>query len=225
MMLRNPVSSLTHLSWCVFSVFAAAMLWRLARGDRLRQISVGCFGVSMVLLYLASGVYHALTVDEPILRYFRLIDHSAIYVLIAGTYTPFFALLLRGRWRIVSLALVWGLAAAGIACKWALTAPPYPVTVGLYVAIGWIGLVPIVPLFRAVGARAMSVALLGGLFYTVGAVCDALRWPVLSPGFRSHEVLHLCDILGTLTHIVFIIRFVLPYRPEAITLQLQPVEA
>jgi hemolysin III len=219
-MLRNPVSSLTHLSWCIFAVFAAAMLWRLARGDRLRQFSVGCFGASMVLLYLASGLYHALTVDEPILRYFRLIDHSAIYILIAGTYTPIFALLLRGRWRVVSLVLVWGLACVGIVCKWALTAPPYPVTVGLYVAIGWVGLVPIVPLFRAVGARAMLVALLGGLFYTIGATCDARGWLVLSPGFGSHEVLHLCDIGGTLTHIVFVIRFVLPYRPLSLAFEL-----
>src|SRR5204862_8193178 len=99
---------------------------------------------------------HALTVDEATLRYFRLLDHSAIYLLIAGTYTPMFAVLLNGRWRIAALSLVWSLAVAGIVMKWTLAAPSYPVTVGLYIAVGWVGLLPTVPLVRAVGLRGLS---------------------------------------------------------------------
>ena len=211
--LRDPVSSLTHFTWCIWSVFCAALLCRLARGDRVRQLSAGCFGLSMILLYFASGLYHAVRVDADTLRYFRLADHTAIYLLIAGTYTPIFALLLEGRRRVWMLGLVWGLAAVGIACKWLITAPPYVVTVGLYLAIGWVGLIPGRSLFRAVGMRGIVCGLLGGFFYTVGAVCDACQWPVLYPGLiRSHEVLHLCDMLGTFAHVVFVIRFVLPYR-------------
>src|SRR5262249_52279498 len=99
--LRDPVSSLTHLAWCVWSCFVAAMLWRLARGNRLGQLGAGCFGLCMCLLSPASGVYHALPAPEPILQYFRLADHTAIYLLIAGTATPIFGLLLEGRLRIV----------------------------------------------------------------------------------------------------------------------------
>src|SRR5262249_52338932 len=156
-------------------------LWRLARGDRLRQWSVGCFGLSMVLLYGASGLYHAVIADEPVLRYFRLADHSAIYVLIAGTATPVFAVLLKGRQRLWLLGLVWGLAVLGIACKWLLAAPPYSVPVGLYVAVGWIGLVPVYQLIQAIGLRGTAWGLIGGLLYTAGGVCDAVGWPVLLP--------------------------------------------
>jgi hemolysin III len=214
---RDPVSAASHLLWCVLGVYVTGMLWRLARGDRRRQWSVGCFGLSVVLLYGASGLYHAVRGGPALVETLRLLDHSAIYVLIAGTYTPVFAVLLEGRMRTALLALVWGLAGIGIACKWVLELlhhqPPYPVTVALYIALGWVGLVPAYHLIRAVGWRAMGVGLCGGLLYTAGGICDALRWPVLLPGVVGyHEVLHVLDMGGTLTHVVFVIRYVLPFR-------------
>lgn len=211
---RNPVSAATHMLWCVWGLYMTALLWRLCRGDRLRQVSMTVFGSSMIILYGASGMYHALRIDESLLSYFRLLDHSAIYLLIAGTYTPVFALLLRGRLRVTMLSLIWALAVAGIACKWLLTAPPYGVTVGIYVGLGWIGLLPAWQLVKAVGPRAMAWGLLGGLLYTAGAICDAVHWPVLIPGVVAwHEVLHVCDMGGTFTHVFFVIRYVLPFRP------------
>jgi hemolysin III len=133
---RNPVSASTHLLWAFWGVYLTGLLWKLTRGDRARQVSLACFGASVCVLYAASATYHAVRGDARVIQFLRLVDHSAIYVLIAGTYTPIFAVLLRGRLRLTMLALVWGLAAAGIACKWLLTLPPYHVTVGLYVA-GW----------------------------------------------------------------------------------------
>src|SRR6516225_9838355 len=134
-------------------------------------VSTGAFGLSMVLLYGASGAYHAVPGEDLLLiKYLRLLDHSAIYVLIAGTYTPVFAVLLRGRLRIILLSLVWGLAAVGIAAKWLLPWPPYELTVALYIAMGWIVLIPIWQLIRAVGVHGMLWALLGGLLYTFGGV-------------------------------------------------------
>jgi hemolysin III len=212
-LLRNPVSAGTHLLWCLWSCYAAALLWRLARGDLLRRCSVACFGLSMVLLYGASGIYHAVPAGHPSLETLRRLDHSAIYLLIAGTYTPIFAVLLRGRLRLALLSLLWALAAAGIACKWLLPWPPHGLTVALYLAVGWVGLLPVYQMTRAVGLRAMAWGLLGGLLYTLGAVCEATRWPVLIPGvLAGHEVLHLCDMGGTLTHVFFVIRYVLPFR-------------
>ena len=211
--LRDPVSSLTHLSWCAWSIFAAMLLWRLARGNRLRQLSVGCFGLSMVLLYLASGLYHALRVSESVLKYFRLADHSAIYVLIAGTATPVFVILLKGWQRGVLLGLMWSLVVVGITCKWTLSSPPYWVSATTYVAFGWLGLLPIRSMIRAVGLRGVGWAVLGGLFYTVGAVCDQVHWPVLYPGVvNSHEFMHLCDMGGTFSHVVFVMCYVLPFQ-------------
>jgi hemolysin III len=218
---RNPVSAGTHLLWCLWGIYLTALLWRLTRGDRTRQLSVAIFGLCVCLLYGASGTYHSLRVDprtdfrvtQRVLDYFRLLDHSAIYLLIAGTYTPVFAVLLRGRLRTVMLALVWGLAAVGIACKWLLTAPPYGVTVGIYIGMGWTGLLPLYYLVKAVGWRAMGIGLLGGVLYTAGGVFDAIRWPVIIPGVIGwHEVLHVLDMGGTLAHVFFIFRYVIPFQ-------------
>lgn len=210
---RNPVSATTHLMWCVLGVYVTALLWRLSRGDRLRQLSTGAFGLSMVLLYGASGAYHAVPGTGALVPYLQKLDHSAIYVLIAGTYTPVFAVLLSGRLRVILLTLVWGLAGAGILAKWLVEWPPYWVTVSLYIAMGWIGLIPMWQLIRAVGVRAMAWGLLGGLLYTFGGVCDAARWPIVLPGIIGyHEVLHLADMGGTLIHVFFVVRYVLPFQ-------------
>lgn len=211
---RNPVSATTHLMWCVLGVYVTALLWRLSRGDRLRQLSTGAFGLSMVLLYGASGVYHAVPGPESLLPYLQKLDHSAIYVLIAGTYTPVFAVLLSGRLRVILLALVWIVASAGIAAKWLLPFPPYPLTVSLYIGMGWIGVLPMWQLIRAVGVQGMFWGFLGGVLYTFGGICDAARWPILLPGVIGyHEVLHLSDMGATLIHIFFLIRYVLPFQP------------
>jgi hemolysin III len=210
---RNPVSAGTHLLWCLLGAYFTAFLWRLSRGDWLRQWSTGTFGLSMVLLYGASGLYHAVPEPEPLLPYLRKLDHSAIYVLIAGTYTPVFAVLLRGRLRLVLLALVWSVAGVGIAAKWLLPWPPYWLTVSLYIGMGWIGVPSIWQLIRAVGVRGMLWGLLGGLLYTLGGVCDAAKWPILLPGIIGyHEVLHVADMVATLIHVFFVVRYVLPFQ-------------
>jgi hemolysin III len=121
--------------------------------------------------------------------------------------------LLRGRWRVVLLALVWGLALLGIAAKWVLPWPTYWLTVSLYIAMGWVGLPSIWQLIRAVGLRGMFWSFLGGLLYILGGVCDAARWPILLPGVIGyHEILHLLDMGGTLIHVFFVIRYILPFR-------------
>jgi hemolysin III len=121
--------------------------------------------------------------------------------------------LLRGRLRVWMLSLMWALTAVGVACKWLLPAPPYWLTVALYVAMGWLGVIPAYALSRVVGLRGLSWVFLGGVLYTVGAVCDATNWPVLLPGVvGSHEMLHVCDMGGTLAHVLFVVRYVLPFR-------------
>jgi hemolysin III len=212
---RNPVASASHFFWCAFTIFAGALLVRLSRGNQLKAISLAIFTASMGLLYFASGLYHAilLPVDSPTLHWFQLLDHSAIYLLIAGSYTPVVAVLLRGWGRVVLLSTVWTLAIVGIASKWLLPLPPYPLTVSIYIAMGWVGLMQLPALFRALGARGMGMVLLGGIFYTLGGVSDALRWPDLWPGIVGpHEVLHLSDMAGTGVHIGVMLQYVVPYQ-------------
>jgi hemolysin III len=211
--LRDPVSSLSHLFGLVAAVYFTALLWRLAHGNRARQLGLACFGLSACLLYAASSAYHAVFGPPALLDALRRLDHSAIYILIAGTYTPIYAVLLPDPLRLRLLVLMWALAAIGVACKWLLPLTSYAVGVGLYVGMGWTGLLAVVPLFRAVGAKGMMIGLLGGLFYTAGGIFDALRWPVIHPEYiRSHEVLHFCDLAGTFCHVIFLVRYVLPYR-------------
>lgn len=211
--LRHPVSAGSHLLGAVFSAFAAAMLWRLAHGDRLKQWSLGVFGACLILLYAASGTYHALIFHDPrTLELFRNLDHSAIYLLIAGSFTPVYAILLTGRLRQGMLALIWGLALAGIAGKWFFPVP-FTVGVAIYIGMGVVGLVPIVPLVKAAGGRAMAWGVTGAAVYTAGGLCDACNWPLLLDGvIRPHEVFHLLDLAATVVHVIFFVRYVLPFR-------------
>ncbi len=217
--LRDPVSALTHLATSVFAVYVTLLLRRLTRGDRTKCLSLTCFGVCMVVLYAASGLYHAIPLprSSPTVQVFRRLDHSAIYLLIVGTYTPVVAVLYHGQRRGRYLAVLWLLACAGIAAKWLLPLAPLRLTVALYVALGWVGLLRVGELVGAVGWRGLAWGLGGGLCYTAGALCELARWPVLVPGFFAwHEVFHLCDMAGTAAHVIFMLRFVVPFeRPEA----------
>lgn len=216
--LRDPVSALTHLAAALFATYVALLLWRLAGSDRTRRLSLACFGASMVVLYAVSGTYHAIPLPKTshTVEVFRRLDHSAIYLLIAGTYTPVFAVLLCGRQRSVLLAVVWLLAAVGIAAKWLLPIGIDGVTIPLYLGLGWLAVVPAAALVRAVGLRAMAWGAAGGLCYTAGALFELARWPVLVPGLVGwHEVLHVCVMAGTALHVVFMVRYVVPFAPPA----------
>jgi hemolysin III len=211
---RDPVSSLTHLAMAAFGVYVTFLLWRLTRHDRAKRRSLAVFGVCVVVLYAASGIYHAINLPKsaPVVDFFRRLDHSAIYALIAGTFTPVLVVALAGTWARRLLPLVWGLATAGIAAKWLFPFAPHPLTVGLYLALGWLGLLPAVPLVRAVGLGGLGWAALGGLLYTAGSLCEVFGWPILLPFyFGPHEVLHVCDMGGTTAHLVLMVRYVVPY--------------
>ena len=220
MVLRDPVSSASHLLTAVWAVYATLLLIRLTRPGDGRRAAVGVYGLSMVLLYLASGTFHGLfyaTPDEK--RFFQKLDQSAIFLLIAGTSTPILATLLDGRMRRAFLRLTWGLALAGIGCLWLLPMAPHAVSVVLYVVIGWVGVGPVVHFYRAVGWRAMNWVWAGAAFYTAGAVCELAEWPAgweWPVRFGFHEVLHLCDSAGSVMFFVFVVRHIIPYeRPAA----------
>jgi hemolysin III len=223
--LRDPVSFATHFAACLWAVFATGLLWRLGRGKgRRAQLALGTFGVSMVLLYGASALYHALRLPPEQLRFFQMLDHSAIYALIAGTYTPAFYVLLPDRlYRRLLLGGIWLLAVAGIVGKWALTGVPYWLTVSLYLSMGWVGVLTVVELFRAVGVRGMAWGLYGGLAYTLGGLADLFQWPRLVPGlFGFHEVFHLFAVGGTFCHFIFMLRHVIPFRRRAALPRAEP---
>jgi hemolysin III len=211
--LRDPISAGTHYAAFILAIAGTILLWRLARGNRIRQFTLSVFGISMIALYLASATYHALRLPPERLEFYRMLDHSAIYGLIVGTYTPALAALLRLRLRkVLILSSMWFLAGAGIACKWLLPDSPYWLTVLVYLGLGWVGLIPLLELVNAVGFRAMGLALCGGLCYTLGGVVDVIGWPNLYQGvFGTHELFHLCTMGGTICHYLFMVRYVIPF--------------
>ncbi len=223
--LRDPVSSLTHGFTSVFAIYVTMILWRLAGNDRAKRISLCVFGLSAVVLYAASCLYHAIPLPKttPTVDFFRRLDHSAIYVLIAGTYTPVLTVMLRGRRRVVMLTLVWSLATAGILTKWITPIANERLTVGLYLAMGWMFLLSGWHLFRSIGVQGMTWIGLGGAAYSGAAACELFKWPVIIPGVVAwHETCHVLDMAGTAFHLMFMIRCVLPYRaiPVATTDQI-----
>jgi hemolysin III len=217
--LRDPISSLSHLATAVWAVFATLLMVRLAPPGRGRRLAVFVYGATMVLLFLASGLFHGLHYEsDDQRRFFQKIDMSAVYLLIAGTNTPPIVFLLTGPWRKWCLRIVWGFALAGVGCLWLLPKPPHALVVALYLGLGWFGFIPGWLYYRALGWRALNWVWVGAACYTVGAICELTQWPVIVPGWiQAHEVLHFCDTAGSLAFFLFIVRYVIPHRNPVVS--------
>jgi hemolysin III len=159
-----------------------------------------------------SALYHRVTWRRPRVRaWVRRLDHSMIFVLIAGTYTPFAALVLDEPLRVVVLGGVWGGAAAGIVLALLWIEAPKWLTAGAYVALGWFALIALPQIAQRAGAGALALLIAGGIFYTVGAVVYARRRPDPRPAtFGYHEVFHVLVVVAALAHFVAVAAFAVP---------------
>ncbi len=218
--LRDPFSAATHFAAGVWAVFGMLVLRRLSRGNRRKRHSLVCYGLTMAFAYAASALYHALPLPREQLEYLRLLDHTGIYLFIAGTYTPVLRVLMPNGFGKTLLTVIWLEAVIGVVLKWLVPLAPYPLTVSVYIAIGWTGVLAFVELIRLLGFRAMGWGLAGGLCYTIGAILDALKWPVVYPGLVGHhEVFHLLVIAGTFCHFTFIMRYVVPFEGKRLAVE------
>jgi hemolysin III len=184
------------------SLVTGTVIVCLASGGRER-VAASVYAASVALLFGTSAAYHRGRWSSRAQGVMSRLDHSMIFVLIAGTYTPFCLLLLHGWLRWAIFGVVWGGAAAGILLRNAFRQPPRWVFVTLYLALGWVAVV-IMPQVLSSGGVAVLVLLgAGGLFYTVGAVVYARRRPNPSPRwFGFHEVFHACTLAAFATHYV-----------------------
>ena len=204
----DPVSSISHLGGAAAFAFLAVALLRRGGGDRVRMTSLSVFAVSCVLLLGLSGVYHLLSPDSAGRAVLKRLDHAAIFVLIAGSFTPVHAILFRGVWRWGTIAAIWGAAIVGVIVK-TVYFDVLPEWLGLvmYLGLGWIGVISAAALARQYGWRFIQLVLWGALAYTAGALAEFQRWPVLVPGIVGpHEVLHLAVLTGIACHWAFIAR-------------------
>lgn len=211
--IREPGSAITHFIGMLMAVFAALPLLIKAgvSGSSLTVIAMAVFAASMILLYGASATYHSVSVSDRVLRVFRKIDHMMIFVLIAGSYTPVCLIVLGGNLGYTLLAVVWGIAVAGMLVKalW-ITCPKWFSSV-IYIAMGWVCLGVFGQLWNTLPKAAFLWLLAGGIIYTVGGIIYALKLPIFNTrheNFGSHEVFHLFVMGGSICHFIFMYQYV-----------------
>ena len=205
MHIREPVNGASHLIGLLLAGAGTILLLHLAKGPN-ELVAFGVYGATLILLYSASTLYHSLTLPERPRRALRTLDHIAIYFLIAGTYTPVALITLKGPVGWTLLAAVWLIALAGVPFKLFFLNAPVWLSTGTYLAMGYLALIAVVPIARAVSFRGLAWLVAGGIAYTVGAVVYARQRPDPFPGrFGHHEIWHLLVLAGSGCHFAFML--------------------
>ncbi|MFO0936787.1 MAG: hemolysin III family protein [Gemmataceae bacterium] len=207
---HDPVASGSHLFTAAWAFFAMLVLVRLSGNQPLVvRVSLIVFGMSMVLLYLASGFYHGLRYDTPEQKEFWLrMDRSAIFLLILGSQLPIFAAYLTGWRRTLSMSIATTIALIGIIYQW-IGVVSQPVAISIYVGMGATGMLTIPWWARLAGWNGMIWFSIATGLYVLGAAIEAMQWPNPVPDYIGHhELLHLCDTIGSLVHFGFVVKFV-----------------
>ena len=208
--LREPVNGLTHCLGAVLALVGAVLLLARVASPAMpwHIVTFAVFGTAMVMLYTASTLYHWLPLSEAGVRLWRRIDHCMIFVYIAATYTPICLIPLRGPWGWSLFGSVWARALAGIFVKVFWLHAPRWLSTGLYLGMGWMVIVGVYPLVVSLPAGALWWLLAGGLFYTVGAVVYASRWPNVARHFGFHELFHVFVMAGSFCHFLVMYLYV-----------------
>ena len=204
--LAELANTLTHGIGLALSVagLVVLVLMAVAKGHLIHIVSCSVYGSSLVVLYLASTLYHSMKTPR-VKQVFRILDHSAIFVLIAGSYTPFLLVNMRGAWGWSLFGVVWGLALIGIVIKIFFIQRLPALSVLLYVAMGWLVIVAIKPLLASLPPAGILLLVAGGISYTGGLVFYA--WQRLP---YHHAYWHLAVMGGSLCHYLAVVFFVIP---------------
>jgi hemolysin III len=209
--LREPVNGLTHFFAAIASLIGLVILLIVGWDSLSKGVALSIYGLSLVLLFAASAAYHMVRARPKVLEVLRKLDHSAIYLLIAGTYTPFCALMFDGFWKWGMLAIIWSLALVGMIVKMFVINAPRWLNAGIYIVMGWLCLAAIGEMLRALPPWALTWLLIGGIIYTLGAVVYITNTMNFWAGkFGFHEVWHIFVILGALAHFIAIAFFIAP---------------
>jgi hemolysin III len=201
--LREPVNSLTHWAGAALAFIGLIVLLIVGWSTPAKIISLAVYGVSLIFLFSASATYHMVQVKDRALEIFRKVDHAAIYVLIAGTYTPFCVNAFDGFWKWGMLSIIWTLAVIGIVIKVFIIRSPRWLNAGIYVVMGWLSIAAIGEMLDALPAWVLIWMLIGGVTYTLGAVVYITKIFNFKPGvFGFHEVWHIFVLLAAIAHFI-----------------------
>ncbi len=201
--LREPVSGLIHLGGAIAALFGQIALLIVGWSGTAKVVSLLVYGFSLIVLFSASATYHLTKAKPAILQTLRKLDHSAIFLLIAGTYTPFCINAFTGFFRWGLLAIIWIIALAGIVVKIFYVRAPRWLNTVVYVVMGWLCISAVGQMPAALPVSTMVWLIGGGVVYTLGAVIYATKIFNFVPGkFGFHEVWHIFVLLGALAHFI-----------------------
>ena len=207
--IKEPFCGLSHFIGIGLSIGALVVLLILARGRPWHVVSFAIYGGSLVILYTASTLYHSLPVTERHVYWLMRFDHCAIFLLIAGSYTPVYLISLRGAWGWSLLGIEYGMAALGVASSIFWKNSPEWLRVTLCICMGWLALIAIAPLRAALPPAALAWLIGGGIVYSIGTVIFAIDRPHLWPGkFTAHDLWHIFVLGGTICHFIVVLRFI-----------------
>ncbi len=200
------VNSISHGIGAALAIAALVILVVLAvkEGDTWRIVSFSIYGSSMILLYLSSTFYHAFR-NPRVKSIFKVFDHASIYLLIAGTYTPYLLVSLRGPWGWSLFGVIWGLAFLGVIFKFFFVHRFNRISTFIYIAMGWLVIIAMKEMFSVLDIRGIMWLFIGGLFYTAGTIFYLNKTVKY-----SHAVWHLFVLMGSMSHFFSILFYVLP---------------
>ena len=202
----------SHAVAALVAIAGLVALIVITRHDMPKLVSMVVYGTALVLLFSVSATYHIFNWPPRVKDWLRRADHATIFVFIAATYTPLMFNVLDGWWRTGVLAAIWISALAGVAGAAPFLRIPRQLLAALYLAMGWVAVVALVPLTAALGWVAALLIAFGGLQYSLGAAAYAFKRPRLWPRvFGYHEVFHLAVISASVTFYVIVVHYAVPF--------------
>ena len=204
--IREPVNSLTHWAGALLGLIGLVALLIVGWSTPAKIISLAIYGVSLIAMFSASATYHMVQAKEKVLLILRKIDHSAIYLLIAGTYTPFCVNAFEGFWKWGMLSIIWSLAVIGIIVKVFYIRAPRWLNAGIYLIMGWLCIAAVGQMLAALPLWVTLWLIAGGVIYSVGAVVYITKIFNFKPGvFGFHEMWHIFVMLAAAAHFVAVL--------------------
>ncbi|OLS40528.1 hemolysin III family protein [Bacillus sp. MRMR6] len=211
--IREPINGLTHLAGALLSfvgLLAMVIKASMTTASPMTITAVIIFGISMILLYSASATYHMVKAKDHVIAFLRRLDHSMIFILIAGTYTPFCFISLNGTIGNLLFSIIAAVALSGVVFKMVWFNCPRWISTALYIVMGWMIVFFFSPLAGSLNPTGLFLLILGGAFYTVGGVIYGAKPKFLQSKFMGfHEIFHIFILLGSLSHFLCVFLYVI----------------
>lgn len=211
--IREPINGFTHLGGAILSfagLLALVIKTTLISASAVDLTAVIIFGISMILLYAASATYHLVMASDKVIAFLRKLDHSMIFILIAGSYTPFCLIALKEDKGWILFTVIAIIAVCGVLFKMIWFNCPRWISTSIYIGMGWISVFMIKPLYNSMPFGGVFLLLLGGIFYTIGAVIYGLKPSALKfKNLGFHEIFHIFILLGSLCHFISVFEYVI----------------